>query len=1640
MLHKLPFVTRHFFLAVCILTAIGVLWGPKGAAMRATEITPLVQEGSVNAAELQPDALLPSLASLTAAADLPMPPSPSPTPKVTLTVPPEGLIGEDFKFTVTFENPQSGSVGFGPAVDLVLDTGGADQNTLSGPCDGITIVSAEMIGVNGGPVSITPQTAAAPCGSAGPLNHPFGGSPFGPVAVPASARMTTLSPPFGSFQSTQPKITIEVTAHIHNFADLGKPLFIYARGLYQFGSDPLNNTTPDPPIFSDPGLTASTWNEQAAITPVLITAGKKYIGAEQETATGPNYPHDYEITVDVASGQTASGLSVKDCLSSNMQFVALNTGAAATTPGYTVITTPSSTQPCLELQYPSVVGVPGPDIKVVFTFFIPLNDPNGAILDRNNCANPISTDKVSADAKWIPLDPRDGPLAQSVQTNPVTDTITDKRIAVTKTVAVLPTPPGPLRPGKIVQYALTLNISDYFTVGKIAIKDLLGDGQDLITTGPLKPTLRIDDRRGPPTNVPLVLGGSLIKTWDPVTSCNGVRGGTDIRFQVSQAMQNFTFPLNPRRFGILTGGYAFPPVVNKPATVRIVYHATVRDTFINPQQPGDKYVDKHDPLTNCVTGSGVIFDNDPLTPKPLLAPPSNSPFSCEDDSRTSVALPGDVLVKKIIARNGSTTDPELSHVPPRFTANDTITFSISKTLPAGDYEKLSLQDWLPLPVLTAGGLVLDSAPCSSGLPVAGHICRGPGHTLNVIPTLALNPSDNSFTLNYGTHHETNNLPKTIQLYVTLKLTADPYADGLFLTNEAQECERNTFSFTPICQTAIARFELTEPNLRIRKGVIATSNPFGIFLPAPPVPPGITNVLQFTNTTGSCNLPLGPPCPRIWTPGFVNSTMLSNLNAFNSDLIADANDWVTFAIVVENIGNGLNGAFDVTVKDTQHNGFAPPLLTYNIRAHDGTGAPINLAPAGVFPLMTIFGKELQDPGPTMIDGGALDRFNPTNGRNLAVITYNMQLAGNSVVKIGDCYDNTAELIKYAAVEGGPNFITAGFTPPFTDKARVCITPKLEKSLVATSEPHTTPQTSAGGGTPKLAVGEIARYQLRVQLPEGTGPNFRIADALPAGMKFMNDGSSRLAFISNGAGISHPSIPGSAFNVSGNQSIFPYSPSQQITSGIIVGNNCGDDPTFDLGNIQNNDNDSDLEYIVIEFNALVCNVPGNQSGTTLSDTFSVSIAGNTIATSNPVNAVVAEPKLNLVKTASPASALPGGVVTFNVNVTNSGTADAFDVQITDPMSGTGLSPTGPITFTSSCAAAAPTLNSITGVITVPIFPVGCTVTATLYGTVIVKCGSGSVTNTAFATYTSLPAGGTQAGSSNTTGSVTPAPGGERQYSASGSVMVPLCSSSSSCVSPPPNMVSWWPLDEQNGATTAADIMGGYNGIQFVSGAPGVLNNAAPGKVAGSLMVGNNYVSVPDTPALRLGTSNLTIDAWIYNGEPGLIVGVVDKLDISAKRGYALYIENNRLKFVMGNGAAFTTFASTNQVGLIFGVPAWHHVAVTVDRSFPTNGVILYIDGAQAGIFAPVISSTNNISSSSSLLLGANRLTFPPSNPCVCEFDLDEVEIFNQVVSAGDIKAIYAAGAAGKCRIGSRAASKSINKLAGASISVRGRQVRQ
>ena len=1579
-------------------------------------------------------------------------------------VPPQALIGEDFTFTVTFDNQTTGStVGYAPFIDLVFDAGGANMTKPpSCACDGITFVSAKVIGVNGGPVSLATFPVSANCNptpTTVSLSHPFASNGVLPVIVPAGGQLVTIQLPFGSYNNSQPKIAVEVTAHVSNYADEGVSLTIWARGGFQYGADALNNPTSDPPVLSNTNPNSSTWSTHAPTTPRVMIIKKECSAPEDETATGPNYPRTYTIKVDIADGQSIGNLYIQDILPNNVQYVgnvAVTTPWGNANPGGTckatgvdyVLTPPSTSVPggTLDVLFcKPIVGSPNPphDVTITFTFYIPEKDAHGNLV-LPNCTPVLSINKIHAEGDWTPLDPCDTsppPPVHVTSTVNVAHKLHDKCIAVQKKVTLFTdlNATGPT-PGDTLKYVIDFQVSDYKTIDKIKITDYLSDGQAVVNI-PAPPTLTtISDQfpNSPYTNVVSL----LTVTVDPNTRCppvlGGVQGGKRLVFDVSGALMAAAGSIgHPRhKLGILTGGWAASSSSTTPATGQIVFYAQIQNQFSLQHPPGDNFVDKDDPLNDCVRYlSGRICTNKPV---PLI-PPGSSVFA-QDDSMTATAIVTDTIKKTVYAvRRGkksfvcgpspSTACSNFPNPPQEVHPGDEVTFRIEKTIPSSDAEYLTIQDFLPKPVFDVndpdaiggpgpswnGPLI---TPCAAPPPMPGVACRftpasGPGGTdtlfspplLTGFPRLVVGPQQiaaNSIKFDYSTFNDPNNHPRKIDQLFTNTVTYQPYADGLFLTNEAQECENNTFGVT-FCQTAVAQVNLREPNLRIRKGVIATDNPNGQF--SPPGPPPTSNLATAQPPSGvTFNL-----------SGFSGGPITSAAQIDSNLSNVDANDKVTFAIVIENQGG--HPAYDVQLTDT-----IPSCLT-NVTAitvKDGTGA---FLPPGSFTInpttpTTNFTFSLNTPIPAYA----------TNGTNIIVITFQAQLLSNITP---GCCDNVAKLTHYASQHTGPDFVVAGFSPPFQDSATVCVKPTADKCVKTTSEVSTNADSSFTGSPqpPQVAIGEIVRYRLKVTLPEGVSPFFTLVDHLPPGLTYMNDGTTKVAFISN-TPILHPSLSGAGLDINGMKAtcLAPQPtfvlPANKITPGTFTS---GTDPTFSLGTLTNNDNDSNLEYVIVDFNALVNNLPPNattpgppnQSGALLSNYYDIYVGkliGNStpIATSPTTDIKIVEPKLDVQKTYTPSNPIPPVTPAyFTVTLTNTGTTDAFDVHLTDSIpSGLTLStfpvPTVTVSPAGCATPSTPVVSGSTITVDVPKIPAspGCTITLKFW-----VQGQFCGTNTAQVSYSSLPGGinsypsapvGTQP---NSTGSITPCllsnqEDCERIYTASGQA-----SNNVACCAPqPPEMLSWWRLDETSG-NTVVDYKNGHNGT--TSGNIGSDPTVTSPKVASALFFTNANASVPGG-FYNFGTGNFSIDAWVKGAaHPTTSLGIVYKLDAAASpKGFAFFVgaSNNCLELTMGNGTSSPATFISNPT---FSYGPWQHVAVTVQRTSGSPTITFYINGAQAGTFTPPATSVNN---SIPLLIGSYR---PNGTGCQsCEVALDEIEIFDGVVSLGDIKAIYDAGSAGKC----------------------------
>ena len=247
---------------------------------------------------------------------------------------------------------------------------------------------------------------------------------------------------------------------------------------------------------------------------------------------------------------------------------------------------------------------------------------------------------------------------------------------------------------------------------------------------------------------------------------------------------------------------------------------------------------------------------------------------------------------------------------------------------------------------------------------------------------------------------------------------------------------------------------------------------------------------------------------------------------------------------------------------------------------------------------------------------------------------------------------------------------------------------------------------------------------------------------------------------------------------------------------------------------------------------------------------------------------------------------------------------------------------------------------------------------------------------------------------------------------------------CVSPPADMVAWWPLDETV-PSTAEDIIGTNDGEHFCTPTFG------PGKVAGALRVtrgisatnGNhNWVVVPYSPDFDFGVGSFTIDAWIFPEPCSLLAqGELNCHPRPIVSNWAIAAITAGFNFFVDSGALGITLAS--QTILSGGSSSvvdneWQHVAVTVNRN--DNFVTFYYNGAP--LPNPVAPGTASVTSPFHwpMNLGHSPVNISSDNCSaycgVTDFFngwLDEIEVFSRALDPAEIMAIYEAGIWGKCK---------------------------
>jgi LPXTG-site transpeptidase (sortase) family protein len=1289
-------------------------------------------------------------------------------PTVILDVPGTAMIGSNVAFTVSFDNndPEF-EVGYGPFVELRIPRTGADgAGAAIDDGLGTTTISAAYMG---SPIPAR-DFYQVTFGAGGTATHPIARNAAGTLITVSGTpgdELVVVRLPFGSFSYEQPPAVVTLNVNLSNLADLETPLGITARGGYEFGFTPLDDWCCGDPASA----TLSAWTAPSTVTPTLLTLAKTYGGpadVSAETATGPNFTQQYTLAVDIAAGQVVTGLQLIDPLPDNLEYAGLDTA----TPGYTIIDTPATpgaqNPPAndLSLEWASITGGAGPtDATATFSFFVPRDDADGArVIDPATGTAVSSCNQAQTAGSWTPLDTRDATQSVTIDPAGCEHTLIDRSLAVQKEIA---NPIANYYPGYVLDYRLEIQVSDFFAFDQIVLTDVLSDGQHFDPA--FVPTLEVNGNGYSMLAADFAVANFTVDESEidlsdgpPGVENPATDGTTLLTFRISDELDDRLS--DPRLVGGCVdpaGGTPNPDCsLNDGATTAVLhFHAIIQENFTDTYPSGDWSVDQGDTFQDNALLVGRLLDTDTFAPGPNVT----------DDAAETLAIGSGALTKRIYAINGSTSFAS----PARIQPGDSVTYRITYVMPTSDEENLEFTDYLPLPVFFVGdpdandyntlppagahndgpAWVFDAVGQSGQptvIPAAGRANFGPSDTFydysGIVPVLSGNTANNRLRFYYGDFDDPRSTSTTVDLLFTVTVATEPFADQMYLTNQAHAIEGST-NAGEVPSDAIVQLILTEPVLSSTKGVVWTSNPSNVFAPAARGPAGVSFLAPGSAPRWSGTIRSGPPGGLRGNP--VNSNVRD----------VDAGDTITFAITIENTGTSLKGAFDLQIRDLLQAQYQIPAGGLNLQVYYGNGTgPISYR--GLTSGCTAAGnndscgEEIFQDGIELIDpvgAGVCQAHDPNLGNNVILITYDLEI--RTGVAPGNII-NTETLIRYAGAEGGPNHVPV--PSPETDQATATISGAPVKYIVGTSQAHT-----VFTDMDELAIGETVRYRIAARIPESTSVNFQFSDLLPGGLIFLDDGTARVAFVSNG-GItsagrdSIPAIPNGCNLVGTTADATTPAALPCLLDDWNVGSsisttadpdvyNEGTDIYFKLGDLTNPDLDDDGEFVIVEFNALVHNLPGanrNNAGEILNNSVRAyaGVAPAPVGNdSPPLPARVVESTLQIAKSVDDSHPLTGQVVTFTVVVDHAAAsgATAFDVEISDTLPADLTFNPASVSYAASGGLMGVTNGSVGGLMffSVTTFPIGGSLTITYQATVTAPFGT-PVTNTARTTWSSLP----------------------------------------------------------------------------------------------------------------------------------------------------------------------------------------------------------------------------------------------------------------------------------------------------------------
>lgn len=927
--------------------------------------------------------------------------------------------------------------------------------------------------------------------------------------------------------------------------------------------------------------------------PVLTLNAYSPTIQDDKFAAGPNFATNYRFTVDAPDGLAFTNLTLIDFLPNNLEYIRLISVAPGT--DYEQDDVPIS---------PGAYSPPNNDLRIRWPVFTGTSADTDASIEFN-----LGVPLLNASGTAV-LNGSTGACAAAINQgqaigydtfnviDPLTacSLITEKQVAVTSEAG-----PAGYSPGDVLEFTLQFKISDYFGFNNLILSDNYSDGFDFVAG--FTPTLQVTEHES--------------STSGNFNALNFNRVGTTMTFNISDELVTRGFGVTA---GELLGGCkeTAGSVVdncgfNKGATIgTIKFRLQIADTY------SSGYVSEGDKIWNGFNLSSRVVG-------------SVNSLTDTNPQQDFYIVKSGLAEKTIYAVNGSTTAP----LPTAVVPGDTITYRVKYTTITSDIKNLIIDDYLALPFLHATEVDVFEGSKSATPPAVGHAQFGPSDTykstFGPAPTMTSDAASNRLSFDFGTLQLGTEASTVMDILFTVTVGSDPYMDDIKFVNRGVMRQTNSTGDVLTSEVADSGIFYQTPKLVLKKGLVSRADSSGASFTPTTVGP-----VAFTVPGSAC------PPPRF--SGTINSTNLTtspiNSNVYN----ADAGDVVTYAIVVENTGQSAKGVYDIRITDTlPSDGLKEPATGYNFCVTNGAGAVLNKT------ITALAGAQYQFDITDNANSGALSAYSASSGQNILIITYDMEVRD---VPMATPYQTSAKLNNYSNTDGGPNLTDGG--PTEWDTAQVAITtPMPSQTIIRSSEAHTADASN------QVGIGEIIRLRFLASLPEGTNADVRYYNDIfdnssYNGIKFLNDGTAKVALVSNDAGITasrlNAALPG--LNVTGSAaniaSIRPTCvlPDANVSAAWDYNTNNdnytrGTDVSFIFGDVINSDRDADPEYIVVEANFLVLNSYYNYYADTyyrlLLNYFRLYRAETALVNSVPIWYFIAEPH---------------NVLSVNVNSSSSG----------------------------------------------------------------------------------------------------------------------------------------------------------------------------------------------------------------------------------------------------------------------------------------------------------------------------------------------------------------------------------------------------